>query len=338
MHRRGLHRRGEGRAGRSVLLGLRPEHAATTRSSTRMHEASARSSPARRCAAAGRSGRGEAPAGRQHRRRAAPRDARPGVGLLRLQRSGDRDRPVCWSSARERIAYVDIDVHHGDGVQDDVLRRPAGADDQPARDAALAVPGHRLPATRPAAPGAEGSAVNVAAAARHRRRRLAAGVPRGGARPCCARSGPQLLFTQCGADTHRLDPLANLRLTVDGQRAGVPRRCATWPRSCARAAGSPPAAAGTRWSRPCRARGPTCWRSSPASRWTPPRLVPLEWSDLAAQRAPAPDLPAADDRRRRPRPTSRGAGRRSVALGQSGPRHPQGGLPDARPGSLRPRD
>jgi acetoin utilization protein AcuC len=30
---------------------------------------------------------------------------------------------------------------------------------------------------------------------------------------------PQLLFTQCGADTYRHDPLANLWLTVDGQRA-----------------------------------------------------------------------------------------------------------------------
>jgi len=30
---------------------------------------------------------------------------------------------------------------------------------------------------------------------------------------------PQLLFTQCGVDTHWLDPLAELRLTVDGQRA-----------------------------------------------------------------------------------------------------------------------
>jgi acetoin utilization protein AcuC len=28
-----------------------------------------------------------------------------------------------------------------------------------------------------------------------------------------------VLFTQCGADTHRLDPLADLRLSVDGQRA-----------------------------------------------------------------------------------------------------------------------
>ena len=30
---------------------------------------------------------------------------------------------------------------------------------------------------------------------------------------------PQVLFSQCGADSHRLDPLADLRLTVDGQRA-----------------------------------------------------------------------------------------------------------------------
>jgi len=30
---------------------------------------------------------------------------------------------------------------------------------------------------------------------------------------------PQLLVTQCGADTHAEDPLANLRLSVDGHRA-----------------------------------------------------------------------------------------------------------------------
>ena len=30
---------------------------------------------------------------------------------------------------------------------------------------------------------------------------------------------PQVLFTQCGADAHRLDPLADLQLSVDGQRA-----------------------------------------------------------------------------------------------------------------------
>ena len=30
---------------------------------------------------------------------------------------------------------------------------------------------------------------------------------------------PQVLFSQCGADSHRLDPLADLQLSVDGQRA-----------------------------------------------------------------------------------------------------------------------
>lgn len=30
---------------------------------------------------------------------------------------------------------------------------------------------------------------------------------------------PQVLFTQCGADAHRSDPLADLHLSVDGQRA-----------------------------------------------------------------------------------------------------------------------
>jgi acetoin utilization protein AcuC len=31
--------------------------------------------------------------------------------------------------------------------------------------------------------------------------------------------GPQVLMAQCGADTYYLDPLADLQLTVDGQRA-----------------------------------------------------------------------------------------------------------------------
>jgi acetoin utilization protein AcuC len=52
----------------------------------------------------------------QHLRRAAPRDARPRVGLLRLQRRRG-GHPVAAGPGHERIAYVDLDVHHGDGVQ-----------------------------------------------------------------------------------------------------------------------------------------------------------------------------------------------------------------------------
>ena len=35
---------------------------------------------------------------------------------------------------------------------------------------------------------------------------------------------PQVLVTQCGADTHHEDPLAELSLTVDGHRARSDRR------------------------------------------------------------------------------------------------------------------
>jgi acetoin utilization protein AcuC len=67
-------------------------------------------------------------------------------------------------------------------------------------------------------PNAVGSAVNVA---------LPPGTDDGGwlrafhaVVPAVLRAfRPQVLFTQCGADTYHIDPLADLRLTVDGQRA-----------------------------------------------------------------------------------------------------------------------
>lgn len=67
-------------------------------------------------------------------------------------------------------------------------------------------------------PGAEGSAVNVP---------LPPGLDDAGWQrafhavvPSVLRAfRPQVLVTQCGADAHRLDPLADLNLSVDGQRA-----------------------------------------------------------------------------------------------------------------------
>jgi acetoin utilization protein AcuC len=67
-------------------------------------------------------------------------------------------------------------------------------------------------------PGGEGYAVNVA---------LPAGTGDAGwlrafhaiVPPLLRSFGPQILVSQHGCDTHRLDPLANLELTVDGQRA-----------------------------------------------------------------------------------------------------------------------
>ncbi|MGH3899514.1 MAG: acetoin utilization protein AcuC [Pseudonocardiaceae bacterium] len=115
-----------------------------------------------------------------------------------------------------RVAYVDIDVHHGDGVQE------AFADDP----RVLTISLHQNPATLwpgtgnsadIGAPGAEGSAVNVP---------LPPGTTDDGwlrafhaVVPALLRAfGPEVLVTQHGADTHAEDPLADLALSVDGQR------------------------------------------------------------------------------------------------------------------------
>ena len=117
----------------------------------------------------------------------------------------------------QRIAYVDIDVHHGDGVQaifyDDPRVLTVSLHETP-----LALfPGTGFP-DETGGKGAEGTAVNVA---------LPPGTDDLGwlrafhaVVPSTVRAfAPQLLFTQCGADAHRLDPLADLRLSVDGLRA-----------------------------------------------------------------------------------------------------------------------
>ncbi|MGH3792508.1 MAG: acetoin utilization protein AcuC, partial [Pseudonocardiaceae bacterium] len=116
-----------------------------------------------------------------------------------------------------RVAYVDIDVHHGDGVQE------AFADDP----RVLTISLHQHPATLfpgtgnsadIGASGAEGAAVNVP---------LPPGTSDDGwlrafhaVVPALLRAfRPEVLVTQHGADTHAEDPLANLALSVDGQRA-----------------------------------------------------------------------------------------------------------------------
>ena len=117
----------------------------------------------------------------------------------------------------ERIAYVDIDVHHGDGVQ------AAFYDDS----RVLTISLHEHPRTlfpgtgRPSesgGPGAEGMSVNVALPAGTRDagwlRAFHAVVP-----PLLRAFKPQILVSQHGCDTHWMDPLANLELTIDAQRA-----------------------------------------------------------------------------------------------------------------------
>lgn len=117
----------------------------------------------------------------------------------------------------QRVAYIDVDVHHGDGVQAAFWEDPR----------VLTISLHEHPQTlfpqtgwpeETGAESAQGSAVNVA---------LPAGT--GDARwlrafhsvvpELLADFRPQVLVTQHGADTHFEDPLAHLAVSLDAQRA-----------------------------------------------------------------------------------------------------------------------
>ncbi|MFD3329828.1 acetoin utilization protein AcuC [Streptomyces sp. NPDC058701] len=117
----------------------------------------------------------------------------------------------------ERVAYVDVDVHHGDGVQAAFWEDPR----------VLTVSLHEHPRTlfpqtgwpeETGGAAAEGSAVNVALPAgtgdEGWLRAFHATVPE-----LLEDFRPQVLVTQHGADTHFEDPLAHLAVSLDAQRA-----------------------------------------------------------------------------------------------------------------------
>ncbi|MGP7999559.1 MAG: acetoin utilization protein AcuC [Streptosporangiaceae bacterium] len=126
---------------------------------------------------------------------------------------------IAWllSHGAERVAYVDIDAHHGDGVQAAFYSDPRVLTISLHQHPATLFPFTGLPAET-GGPGAEGSAVNVALPPGARDaawlRAFHAIVP-----PLLRQFRPQILVSQHGCDSHRLDPLANLELSIDAQRA-----------------------------------------------------------------------------------------------------------------------
>ncbi|MFF0446545.1 acetoin utilization protein AcuC [Streptomyces sp. NPDC004609] len=126
----------------------------------------------------------------------------------------------------ERVAYVDVDVHHGDGVQaafwDDPRVLTISLHEHPR----MLFPGTGWPEETGAAGAAEGSAVNVALPAgtgdEGWLRAFHAVVPE-----LLADFRPQVLVTQHGADTHFEDPLAHLAVSLDAQRL-VQEACHTF--------------------------------------------------------------------------------------------------------------
>jgi acetoin utilization protein AcuC len=125
---------------------------------------------------------------------------------------------IAWllGQGAERIAYVDVDAHHGDGVQAAFWNDPRvltiGLHESP--DTLFPGTGR---ASEIGGPQAEGASVNVALPAGTGDagwlRAFHAVVP-----PLLREFGPQVLVSQHGCDSHWSDPMANLELTIDAQR------------------------------------------------------------------------------------------------------------------------
>ena len=242
-----------------------------------MHEASALVAGAT-LAAAEAVWRGEATAGGQHRRRAAPRDARPGVRLLRLQRPGGGHRPP----ARPR-APSGSPTSTSTCTTATACRRSSTTTRGCSRSACTRrrwrcspAPGSRDETGGPRRRGQRGQR---RAAARHRRR--AAGCARSTrwCRRCCGRSGRSCCSPSAAPTAHRLDPLADLRLTVDGQRAALPGAARPRRRALRRPLGGHRRRRVRAGRGGARGPGPTCSpmatgdAAGPGRRSTPPALA-----------------------------------------------------------------
>lgn len=116
----------------------------------------------------------------------------------------------------ERVAYIDIDVHHGDGVERIFWNDPRVMTISIHESGRVLFPGTGWPADIGGSQ-AQGSVANVA-------------LPPGTTDAAWLRSieaiveplirsfRPQLLVTQHGCDTHIDDPLAHLAISMDAQR------------------------------------------------------------------------------------------------------------------------
>lgn len=116
----------------------------------------------------------------------------------------------------QKVAYVDLDAHHGDGVEAAFYDDPRVLTISLHESGYTAFPGTGFPGDSGRG-AAEGHAVNVA---------LPPGTDDAGwlrafhavVPPLVRAFEPEILLTQLGCDTHHLDPLAQLELTVDAHR------------------------------------------------------------------------------------------------------------------------
>ena len=116
----------------------------------------------------------------------------------------------------QRVAYIDVDAHHGDGTQSIFWDDPRVLTISLHETGLTLFPGTGF-ANEIGGPNAQGSAVNVALPAGTGDagwlRAFHAIVPQ-----LTGAFEPELIVSQHGCDSHRLDPLTHLNISVDGQR------------------------------------------------------------------------------------------------------------------------
>jgi acetoin utilization protein AcuC len=177
---------------------------------------------------------------------------------------------IKWLLAQgaERIAYVDLDVHHGDGVQAAFYTDPRVLTISLHEHPRTLFPGTGLAAETGSGAGA-GYAANVA---------LPAGTGDAGwlrafdaiVPPLVREFRPQVLVSQHGCDSHRLDPLAHFDLSVDAMRVA----CAAVHRLAHETAGGR-------------------WVLIGGGGYALVQVVPRAWTHLLAEAAGRPVDPAA---------------------------------------------
>jgi acetoin utilization protein AcuC len=124
-------------------------------------------------------------------------------------------------SGVERIAYVDVDVHHGDGVQQIFWTDPRVLTISLHESGRYLFPGTGF-VDEVGGGDAAGTSVNVALPPYTADDAYLAAFERV-VPPLLDAFAPDVLFTQLGCDTHHTDPLAHLQLTTRAWR-----RLATW--------------------------------------------------------------------------------------------------------------
>jgi acetoin utilization protein AcuC len=121
------------------------------------------------------------------------------------------------AAGAKRVAYVDVDVHHGDGVERIFWDDPRVLTISLHETGRVLFPGTGYP-NEIGGSLARGAAVNVAfppgTGDAAWLRAFHAVVP-----PLLRAFEPEILVTQHGCDSHALDPLAHMALSLDAQRA-----------------------------------------------------------------------------------------------------------------------